>query len=113
MAGKKKILNKDSSLNAYGEEVVDWMERRLRVAASMTDELRVTDVWDFAKYPGEKRFNISDNDANYLSNIATRRAIGQAPVALMPNYKERPPIMLALDELDDGYQFSTEAERGQ
>ena len=105
MAGKKKIRNKNGELNKYGEEVVDWMERRLRVAASMTDELRVTDVWDFAKYPAEKRFNISDNDANYLSRIASRRVTGQSPAALMPNYKERPPIMIALNELDDGYQF--------
>ena len=106
MAGKKKILNKDSSLNAYGEEVVDWMERRLRVVAATTDYLlRVSDVWDFARYPAETRFNISDKDGHSLSNIAARRAIGQSPVALMPNYKERPPIMIALNELDDGYQF--------
>jgi hypothetical protein len=106
MAGKKKILNKNGELNKYGEEVVDWMERRLRVVADMTDYLlRVSDVDDVAGYPAEKRFNISDNDANYLSRIASRRVIGQSPVALMPNYKERPPIMIALNELDDGYQF--------
>ena len=106
MAGRKKVRNKDGKLNAYGEEVANWMERRLRVVAATPDYLlRVSDVWDFARYTAETRFNISDKDGHSLSNIAARRAIGQSPVAVMPNYKDRQPIVLALNELDDGYQF--------
>ena len=105
MAGRKKVRSKDGELNKYGEEVANWMERRLRVVAGMTDKLTVSDVWDFARYPAETRFNISDKDGHSLSNIAARRAIGQSPVAVMPNYKDRQPIVLAINELDDGYQF--------
>ena len=106
MAGRKKVRNKDGELNAYGGEVANWMERRLRVVADMTDYLlRFSDVGDFAGYPAQTRFNISGDDAYDLSRIAARRVTGQSPAALMPNYKERPPIVLAINELDDGHQF--------
>jgi len=105
MAGRKKVRNKDGELNKYGKGVVDWIERRLSVVASMTDGIiHAEDAYHFGRYPAEKRFNVSDIESFYL-HLAALGRLRQDHTAGASPYEGWNDIEAALNELDDGHQF--------